>query len=93
MTRPDPTPERQAALFAGLANPVRLTILAQVIAQPDITNMEVVAACELPQSTVTHHLAQLERSGLVVRQKRTIFAHYTATPLAEALLAMAEEGA
>ena len=92
MTRPNPAVLRRAALFAGLADPIRLAILAQVIAQPDITNMEVTAACGLGQSQATYHLARLERAGLVVREKRATYAHYTAAPLAEQLLAFAEEG-
>lgn len=77
---------RAAALFAGLADPVRLGVLAQVIAQPEITNTEVQATCGLAQSTATYHLQRLERVGLVVREKRASFAHYTATPLAEMLM-------
>lgn len=77
-----------AAAFKALADPTRVRLLAHVAAAPDGT----VCACHLParlgisQPTLSHHLKRLTEAGLVTREQRGRWAHYTAVPAALAPL-------
>lgn len=61
-----------AALLRALADPVRLRLLSLVAASP----AGEVCACDLPgplgrsQPTVSHHLSQLVRAGILEREQR-----------------------
>ena len=69
-----------AVLFKALADPTRVRLLAHIAASPDGT----ACACHLPdalgisQPTLSHHLKKLTESGLVTREQRGRWAHYTA---------------
>jgi len=70
--------ERWARLFKALADPTRLEILRLVAAQPGPTCVcDLVARFDLAQPTISHHLRLLRRAGLVVVQRRGLWAHYT----------------
>lgn len=75
---------RLAAVFKALADPTRVRVLAHVAASPEGT----VCACHLPESlgisqpTLSHHLKRLTEAGLVTREQRGRWAHYTAVPAA-----------
>lgn len=75
---------RLAAVFKALADPTRVRVLAHVAASPEGT----VCACHLPeplgisQPTLSHHLKTLTAAGLVTREQRGRWAHYTAVPAA-----------
>lgn len=74
--------------FKALADPTRVRLLALIAAAPDGT----ACACHLPdelgisQPTLSHHLKKLTSAGLVTREQRGRWAHYTAS--AEALAAL-----
>jgi ArsR family transcriptional regulator len=78
--------EKEAAELAGvlkaLADPVRLQLVSIIAAAPTGE----VCACDLPglidrsQPTVSHHLTQLVRAGLVSREQRGKWAWFRLRP-------------
>ncbi|MCA0437090.1 MAG: metalloregulator ArsR/SmtB family transcription factor [Austwickia sp.] len=69
----------QAATLKALADPVRLRLLHYLAATPGGT----ACACTLPdalgisQPTMSHHLAKLVDAGLLTRERRGRWAHYS----------------
>lgn len=80
--------QRSAEQFKALADPMRLRLLSHVAAQ----GCDAVCACDLTedlgisQSTVSHHLKKLVDAGLLAREQRGKWAHYTVVPEAFAAL-------
>lgn len=80
--------ERSAEMFKALADPVRLRLLSHVAAQ----GCESVCACDLTeplgisQPTVSHHMKRLVEAGLLTREQRGRWAHYSVVPEAFAQL-------
>ena len=74
--------QRIAGVFKALADPMRLRLLSHVAAQ----GCEAVCACDLTaalgitQPTVSHHLRKLVDAGLLVREQKGRWAHYTVVP-------------
>ena len=62
-------------LFKGFADPTRIRIL-NLLAAGELCVCDIVALLELPQSTVSRHLAYLLRAGLVTVSREWKFAHY-----------------
>lgn len=62
-------------LFKGFADPTRLRIL-NMLAAGELCVCDLVELLELPQPTVSRHLAYLRRSGLVTMTREWKFAHY-----------------
>lgn len=68
-----------ATLFKALADPTRIRLLHHVAASPEGT----ACACHLPESlgisqpTLSHHLKKLVEAGLLTREQRGRWAHYT----------------
>jgi len=73
--------QRLAAVFATLADPVRLQLFSLIASQTEGS-----CACDLvdtlkrSQPTVSHHLKTLYQAGLVERQRRGRWIWYTARP-------------
>ncbi|MFW6186509.1 MAG: ArsR/SmtB family transcription factor [Actinomycetota bacterium] len=73
---------RVAGLLKALADPTRLRLLSHVAAQ----GCEAVCACELTealgisQPTVSHHMKKLVEAGLLTREQRGKWAHYSVLP-------------
>ena len=90
--RIDPSPEE---LFRSLADVGRVRIV-NVLAAGELCVCDLVDLLELPQPTISRHLAILRRNGLVRVARRGRFAHYRlADPeahLGRALLAAARDG-
>jgi len=67
-----------AATLKALADPVRLRLLSILYKAPDGE----VCACDLPeilnksQPTVSHHLTQLVKAGILSREQRGKWAHF-----------------
>lgn len=80
--------QRAAAMLKALADPMRLRLLSHVAAQ----GCEAVCACDLTaelgisQPTVSHHMKKLVDAGLLTREQRGKWAHYTVVPYAFAEL-------
>jgi ArsR family transcriptional regulator, arsenate/arsenite/antimonite-responsive transcriptional repressor len=87
-TLSDEEAEATAALFAALADPARVRIINTVA-----TSDEPVCACHLieplglSQPTVSHHLKKLVEAGLLDREQRGKWAHFSLTPEASERLA------
>lgn len=73
------TADRMAAKLKALSDPTRLRVLSHIAAQ----GCESVCACDLidvldiSQPTISHHLKKLVDAGLLTRQQRGKWAHYT----------------
>lgn len=76
------TADRMAATLKALADPMRLRVLSHIAAQ----GCESVCACDLldvvdlSQPTISHHLKKLVDAGLLTRQQRGRWAHYSVAP-------------
>jgi ArsR family transcriptional regulator len=77
-----------AVVLKALADPVRLRIVSLVASAPD----REICACDLPaaldrsQPTVSHHLTQLVKAGILVREPRGKWAWFRiAQPQLDAL--------
>jgi ArsR family transcriptional regulator len=62
-------------LFKAFADPVRLRLL-NLLADGEVCVCHLHEALELPQSTVSRHLAYLRKRGLVVGRKEGLWVHY-----------------
>src|ERR1700738_4052721 len=71
-------------LFKAFADPVRLRLL-NLLADGEVCVCHLHEALELPQSTVSRHLAYLRKRGLVVGRKEGLWVHYRLAKPASAL--------
>lgn len=62
-------------LFKGFADPTRIRILS-LLAAGELCVCDLVEILDLPQPTVSRHLAYLRRTGLVEATREWKFAHY-----------------
>jgi len=62
-------------LFKAFADPVRLRLL-NLLAGGEVCVCHLHEALDLPQSTVSRHLAYLRKRGLVVGRKEGLWVHY-----------------
>ncbi|MEO9249221.1 metalloregulator ArsR/SmtB family transcription factor [Citricoccus nitrophenolicus] len=80
--------QRAAGMLKALADPMRLRLLSHVAAQ----GCDAVCSCDLTeelgisQPTVSHHMKKLVEAGLLTREQRGRWAHYTVVPAAFAEL-------
>ena len=73
--------QRLASQLKALADPNRLTLLTLLPQAPDtICVCELTAALNLSQPTVSHHLKILTEAGMVLREKRGTWVHYSRRP-------------
>jgi ArsR family transcriptional regulator, arsenate/arsenite/antimonite-responsive transcriptional repressor len=61
--------------FKAFADPVRLRLL-HLLADGEVCVCDLHEALDLPQSTVSRHLAYLRQRGLVVGRKEGLWVHY-----------------
>ncbi len=66
-----------ARLFKSLADETRLRILALLLAEEKLCVCDLMAALELPQSTVSRHLAQLKNAGWVDDRREGVWVYYS----------------
>lgn len=67
-------------LFKSLADATRLRILALLLAEEKLCVCDIMAALELPQSTVSRHLAQLKNAGWVDDRREGVWVYYSLLP-------------
>ena len=67
--------KKTAQLFKALSDETRLRILALLTAG-ELCVCDLMAVLELPQSTVSRHLAYLRNSGLVEDRRQGIWMYY-----------------
>ncbi len=71
-----------AALFKALSDPVRLRLVSMIATAPSGE----ICACDLPaifdrsQPTMSHHLSQLTKAGLLKREQRGKWAWFRVVP-------------
>jgi ArsR family transcriptional regulator len=74
--------EDLAGILKALADPVRLRLVSMLMSDPGSE----ICACDLPellgrsQPTVSHHLSQLVRAGILEREQRGKWAWFRARP-------------
>ncbi|MHB8793083.1 MAG: ArsR/SmtB family transcription factor [Thermoleophilia bacterium] len=67
--------KKTAQTFKALSDETRLRILGLLL-DGELCVCELMASLDLPQSTVSRHLAYLKNSGLVSDRRRGIWMHY-----------------
>lgn len=67
--------KKTAQLFKALSDETRLRILGLLL-HGELCVCELMAILELPQSTVSRHLAYLKNAGLVSDRRQGIWMHY-----------------
>ena len=75
--------DTSARLFKACSDPVRLRLL-NLLAGREVCVCHLHEALELPQPTVSRHLAYLRKTGLVTGRKEGLWVHYRLTkPMGE----------
>jgi ArsR family transcriptional regulator len=69
-----------AARFKALADPTRVAIVNRLAAADEVCVCDFVAALDLAQPTVSHHLKVLRDAGLVESSRRGTWAFYRLVP-------------
>lgn len=67
--------QSEARIFKALADDTRLRILALLL-EGELCVCELIAALELPQSTVSRHLAYLRNNGWVQDRRQGVWMYY-----------------
>src|SRR5271163_1314908 len=73
--QPSDALDESVDLFKAVADPVRLRLL-NLLADGEVCVCHLYEALDLPQSTVSRHLAYLRKRGLVVGRKEGLWVHY-----------------
>jgi ArsR family transcriptional regulator, arsenate/arsenite/antimonite-responsive transcriptional repressor len=81
-----------AARFKALADPTRVAIVNRLAAADEVCVCDFVAALDLAQPTISHHLKVLREAGLVESSRRGTWAYYRLVPAAVAQLRAALGG-
>jgi ArsR family transcriptional regulator len=69
-----------AARFKALADPTRVAIVNRLAAADEVCVCDFVAALDLAQPTISHHLKVLRDAGLVEASRRGTWAYYRLVP-------------
>jgi ArsR family transcriptional regulator len=75
VSRPAPAVTQLDALYKGFADATRIRIL-NLLAAGELCVCDIVGLLDLPQPTVSRHLAYLRRTGLVEGRRGWKYAHY-----------------
>lgn len=67
--------QKAAQIFKAVSEETRLRILALLI-RGELCVCEIEAALDMPQSTVSRHLALLRQAGLVLGRRKGVWMHY-----------------
>ena len=65
-----------AQLFKALGDETRLRIMALLAGAQELCVCDIMAALELPQSTVSRHLSYLRNTGLVDDRRQGVWMYY-----------------
>lgn len=65
-----------AKTFKALGDETRLRILALLVNRQELCVCDIMAALELPQSTISRHLSYLRNAGLVVDRRQGKWMYY-----------------
>jgi ArsR family transcriptional regulator len=74
--------QRISGVLKALADPMRLRLLSHVAAQGcgAVCVCDLTAVVDISQPTVSHHMKKLVEAGLLIREQRGKWAHYTVVP-------------
>jgi ArsR family transcriptional regulator len=72
------TPQRAAAVFKALADPLRIQLVAMTASAPEgaICFCDIAARVDMPQSSLSHHMRVLVDAGILVRERRGTWSWY-----------------
>jgi ArsR family transcriptional regulator len=65
-----------AQIFKALSDETRLRIITLLLGGEELCVCDIMAALDLPQSTVSRHLSYLRNTGLVDDRRQGIWMHY-----------------
>ena len=65
-----------AQIFKALGDETRLRIMALLVKARELCVCDIMAALNLPQSTVSRHLSYLRNAGLVIDRRQGIWMYY-----------------
>ena len=68
--------KHHAQIFKALADPIRLRIILLLQAEGELCVCDLMAVLNLPQSTVSRHLAYLKRSCWVDSRRQGLWMYY-----------------
>ena len=77
--------KKEARIFKALADETRLRILPLLL-EGELCVCELIAALDLPQSTISRHLAYLKNSGWVSDRRQGVWMYYRLNDRDEALI-------
>ena len=66
-----------AQLYKGLADETRLRILALLLSEGELCVCDIIAALQLPQSTISRHLAYLRKAKWVTDRRCGLWIYYS----------------
>jgi ArsR family transcriptional regulator, arsenate/arsenite/antimonite-responsive transcriptional repressor len=69
-----------AVRLKALADPVRLRLLSLLLAGDGVCTCDLAPAVGVGEATVSHHLGQLRKAGLVTGERRGMNVYYRARP-------------
>ena len=64
----------------ALADPVRLSIVRQLVARADVCACDFAECCTVSQPTISHHLRVLREAGVVTSERRGTNIVYALAP-------------
>ena len=65
-----------AHIFKALGDETRLRIMALLLSEQELCVCDIMAALDLPQSTVSRHLSYLRNTGLVDDRRQGVWMYY-----------------
>jgi ArsR family transcriptional regulator len=68
--------KREAQIFKALGDETRLRIMALLIDGEELCVCDIMAALDIPQSTVSRHLSNLRNAGLVNDRRQGVWMNY-----------------
>jgi len=68
--------KKRALIFKALGDETRLRIMALLIDGEELCVCDIMAALDLPQSTVSRHLSSLRNVGLVEDRRQGVWMNY-----------------
>ncbi|MBI1920611.1 MAG: metalloregulator ArsR/SmtB family transcription factor [Geobacter sp.] len=69
--------KQNAQLYKALADETRLRILALLLSEGELCVCDIIAALNLPQSTISRHLAHLRKAGWVNDRRCGLWIYYS----------------
>lgn len=65
-----------AKVFKALGDETRLRIMALLVSNQELCVCDIMAALDLPQSTISRHLSYLRNAGLVDDRRQGVWMYY-----------------